>query len=77
MNDETNPTPVESLGLKCRVTNFLRADGLWFVQQLCERSERDLRLLPGIGGKSVIEIKQALALRGLRLCNRVNREEWR
>jgi DNA-directed RNA polymerase subunit alpha len=66
---------VESLGLCVRITNCLRAESVWFVYELCDWSERDLRKLRGMGEQSIVDITRALAQRGLAL--RVEREEWR
>lgn len=56
---------LESLTLPNRVENRLRADGMWFIYELCERSESDLRKLPGVGTTSIRCIRDALAKRGL------------
>ncbi|WP_322092787.1 DNA-directed RNA polymerase subunit alpha C-terminal domain-containing protein [Paraburkholderia bannensis] len=58
---------LESLGLPLRVENCLRSDGLWFIYELCERTEAELRTLRGMGDTSIRSIREALARRGLSL----------
>jgi DNA-directed RNA polymerase alpha subunit len=54
-----------ALALPTRVENCLRADGVWFIYELCERNESDLLKLPGVGTTSIRCIRDALAKRGL------------
>ena len=60
--------PVGALGeMEARVVNALKIDGIETVQQLIERSERNLLRLPNFGRKSLAEVKDLLAAHDLDL----------
>ncbi len=59
--------PLEELGLSTRVLHNLKEEGIHTVEDLLALSLRDLKKVPGIGERSVEEIKEALAERGLAL----------
>jgi len=59
--------PLEELGLSTRVLHNLKEEGIHTVEDLLALSLRDLKKIPGIGERSVEEIKAALAQRGLAL----------
>lgn len=59
--------PVESLELTTLALNAIKAGGVQTVAELTDLSESELRKLPNIGRKSLIEIKEVLAVCGLRL----------
>jgi small subunit ribosomal protein S16 len=60
--------PIAELGLSSRVTNALEEAELATVGDLLEllaKGEAELLAVPGIGGKALEEVKQALRQRGL------------
>lgn len=58
---------LEGLGLTTRVLHSLKEEGIDSVDALCALSDRDLKKVPGIGERSLDEIKQQLAQFGLAL----------
>jgi len=59
--------PLEELGLSTRVLHNLKEEGIHTVEDLLALSAKDLKKVPGIGERSVEEIKEALAAKGLAL----------
>lgn len=55
-----NQTKLDDLGLTPRVLHLLREEGIDSVEALCALSERDLKKVPGIGERSLEEIKYQL-----------------
>ncbi|WP_350242397.1 DNA-directed RNA polymerase subunit alpha [Deinococcus sonorensis] len=67
-SDLDNPgVTLEGLGLTTRVLHSLKEEGIDSVDALCALSDRDLKKVPGIGERSLDEIKQQLAQFGLAL----------
>ena len=67
-SDLENPrVTLEGLGLTTRVLHSLKEEGIDSVDALCALSDRDLKKVPGIGERSLDEIKQQLAQFGLAL----------
>lgn len=67
-SDQGNPgVTLEGLGLTTRVLHSLKEEGIDSVDALCALSDRDLKKVPGIGERSLDEIKQQLAQFGLAL----------
>ncbi|ULH14896.1 DNA-directed RNA polymerase subunit alpha [Deinococcus sp. KNUC1210] len=65
---DSNPrVTLEGLGLTTRVLHSLKEEGIDSVDALCALSDRDLKKVPGIGERSLDEIKQQLAQFGLAL----------
>jgi DNA-directed RNA polymerase subunit alpha len=58
---------LESLELSSRVLHSLQEEGIDSVDALLALSERDLKKVGGVGDKSLEEIKERLAARGLKL----------
>ncbi len=58
---------VEDLGLSARVEHALAEAGIRTVGGLARKKEADLKELEGLGPKGVVEIKEALAARGVSL----------
>jgi DNA-directed RNA polymerase subunit alpha len=58
---------LDELGLSTRVLHNLKEEGIHTVDDLLALSLRDLKKIPGIGERSVEEILEALAERGLSL----------
>ena len=58
---------LEELGLSSRVLHNLKEEGVHTIDDLLALSLRDLKKIPGIGERSVEEIKNALEARGLAL----------
>ena len=75
--DEVNPMllrPVDELELTVRSANCLKAENIYYIGDLIKRTEVDLLKTPNLGKKSLTEIKDVLAQRGLSLGMRV--ENW-
>lgn len=64
--------PVDDLELTVRSANCLKAENIQFIGDLVTRSEADLLKTPNLGRKSLNEIKDVLAQRGLHLGMKVN-----
>lgn len=58
---------LDGLGLTTRVLHSLKEEGIDSVDALCALSERDLKKVPGVGERSLDEIKKQLAIYGLDL----------
>ena len=58
---------IDELELTVRSTNCLRAEGIFLIGDLIQRSEFDLLKTPNLGKKSLNEIKDVLASRNLSL----------
>ena len=58
---------VDVLELTVRSRNCLKAANIDTLRQLVDFTARDLRRLPNLGKKSIAEIRETLASRGLRL----------
>ncbi|MFN7096220.1 MAG: DNA-directed RNA polymerase subunit alpha [Gammaproteobacteria bacterium] len=59
--------PIEDLELTVRSTNCLKAENIFFVGDLIQRSENELLKTPNLGKKSLTEIKNVLASHSLSL----------
>jgi DNA-directed RNA polymerase subunit alpha len=59
--------PLEELGLSTRVLHSLKEEGIESVRALLALNLKDLRNIPGIGERSLEEIRQALAKKGFTL----------
>jgi len=59
--------PVDELELTVRSANCLKAENIHFIGDLVTRMETDLLRTPNLGKKSLNEIKEVLASRGLSL----------
>ncbi len=59
--------PVDDLELTVRSANCLKAENIHFIGDLVQRSETELLKTPNLGRKSLNEIKDVLAQRGLSL----------
>ena len=64
---ESPKVTLEGLGLTTRVLHSLKEEGIDSVDALCALSDRDLKKVPGIGERSLDEIKAQLAQFGLSL----------
>jgi len=75
--DEVDPIllrPVDDLELTVRSANCLKAENLYYIGDLIQRAEVDLLKTPNLGKKSLTEIKDVLASKGLSLGMRL--EKW-
>ena len=63
--------PVDDLELTVRSANCLKAENVYYIGDLVQRTEHDLLKTPNLGKKSLTEIKEVLASRGLSLDMRV------
>jgi DNA-directed RNA polymerase subunit alpha len=59
--------PVDDLELTVRSANCLKAENIYYIGDLVQRSESELLKTPNLGKKSLNEIKDVLAARGLSL----------
>jgi DNA-directed RNA polymerase subunit alpha len=65
--EEDLDLPLEELGLSTRVLHSLKEEGIESVRALLALNLKDLRNIPGIGERSLEEIREALAKRGFAL----------
>tara|TARA_B110000977_G_scaffold7334_1_gene10105 strand:+ start:13002 stop:13853 length:852 start_codon:yes stop_codon:yes gene_type:complete len=75
--DEIDPIllrPVDDLELTVRSANCLKAENIYYIGDLIRRTEVELLKTPNLGKKSLTEIKDVLASRGLSLGMRL--EHW-
>lgn len=66
--------PVDDLELTVRSANCLKAESIYYIGDLIQRTEVELLKTPNLGKKSLTEIKEVLASRGLSLGMRL--ENW-
>ena len=77
IKDEVDPIlirPVDDLELTVRSANCLKAENIYYIGDLIQRTEVELLMTPNLGKKSLTEIKDVLASRGLALGMRL--EGW-
>jgi DNA-directed RNA polymerase subunit alpha len=75
--DEVDPIllrPVDDLELTVRSANCLKAENIYYIGDLVQRTEVEFLKTPNLGKKSLTEIKDVLASRGLSLGMRL--ENW-
>ncbi|HRG49617.1 MAG: DNA-directed RNA polymerase subunit alpha [Cellvibrionales bacterium] len=75
--DDVDPVllrPVDDLELTVRSANCLKAENIYYIGDLIQRTEVELLKTPNLGKKSLTEIKDILASRGLSLGMRL--ENW-
>jgi DNA-directed RNA polymerase subunit alpha len=65
---------VDDLELTVRSANCLKAENIYYIGDLIQRTEVELLKTPNLGKKSLTEIKDVLATRGLSLG--VKLENW-
>ena len=66
--------PVDELELTVRSANCLKAENIYYIGDLIQRTETELLKTPNLGRKSLNEIKEVLASRGLTLGMKL--ENW-
>ena len=66
--------PVDELELTVRSANCLKAENIYYIGDLIQRTETELLKTPNLGRKSLNEIKEVLAARGLTLGMKL--ESW-
>ncbi|MCX7896432.1 MAG: DNA-directed RNA polymerase subunit alpha [Rhodocyclaceae bacterium] len=66
--------PVDDLELTVRSANCLKAENIYYIGDLIQRTEAELLKTPNLGRKSLNEIKEVLASRGLSLGMKL--ENW-
>jgi len=64
--------PVDDLELTVRSANCLKAENILYIGDLIQRTEVELLKTPNLGKKSLTEIKDVLASRGLGLGSRLD-----
>lgn len=75
--EEVDPVllrPVDDLELTVRSANCLKAENIYYIGDLVQRTEVELLKTPNLGKKSLTEIKDVLAAKGLSLGMRL--ESW-
>lgn len=75
--EEVDPVllrPVDDLELTVRSANCLKAENIYYIGDLVQRTEVELLKTPNLGKKSLTEIKDVLASKGLSLGMRL--ENW-
>lgn len=73
--DEIDPVllrPVDDLELTVRSANCLKAENIYYIGDLVQRSETELLKTPNLGKKSLTEIKEVLAAKDLELGTRLD-----
>lgn len=73
--DEIDPIllrPVDDTELTVRSANCLKAENIYYIGDLIQRTEVELLKTPNPGKKSLTEIKDVLASRGLSLGMRLD-----
>lgn len=81
-DSESNPPPldpvlmrpVDDLELTVRSANCLKAENIYYIGDLIQRTENELLKTPNLGRKSLNEIKEVLAAHGLTLGMKL--ENW-
>lgn len=66
--------PVDDLELTVRSANCLKAENIYYIGDLIQRTENELLKTPNLGRKSLNEIKEVLAAHGLTLGMKL--ENW-
>jgi DNA-directed RNA polymerase subunit alpha len=66
--------PVDDLELTVRSANCLKAENIYLIGDLIQKTENELLKTPNLGKKSLLEIKDILATKGLSLGMRL--EGW-
>ena len=66
--------PIDDLELTVRSANCLKAEQIYFIGDLIQRTEVELLKTPNLGKKSLTEIKDVLASKGLSLG--IKLENW-
>jgi len=77
-DDTFNPLyyrPVDDLELTVRSANCLKAENIFLIGDLVQRTESDLLKTPNLGKKSLTEIKTVLSAHGLSLGTKI--DNWR
>lgn len=64
--------PVDDLELTVRSANCLKAESIFYIGDLVQRTENDLLKTPNLGKKSLTEIKNVLLSHGLALGTRLD-----
>ena len=67
-------SPVDELELTVRSANCLKAENIYYIGDLIQRTEMELLKTPNLGKKSLTEIKDILAAKGLSLGMKI--EGW-
>ena len=66
--------PVDDLELTVRSANCLKAENIYYIGDLIQRTESELLRTPNLGRKSLNEIKEVLSTHGLSLAMKL--ENW-
>ena len=64
--------PIDDLELTVRSANCLKAESIYYIGDLIQKTEVELLKTPNLGKKSLTEIKEVLAQRGLSLGMKVD-----
>ncbi len=77
VEDEIDPVllqTIDELDLTVRSANCLKAENIYYLGELVQRSENELLKTPNLGKKSLNEIKDLLSSKGLNLGMKI--EKW-
>ncbi len=66
--------PIDDLELTVRSANCLKAESIYYIGDLMQKTEVELLKTPNLGKKSLTEIKEVLGARGLSLGMKL--ENW-
>ena len=58
---------IDVLDISVRAANCLKAENIYYIGDLIQKEEVELLKVPNLGRRSLTEIKEVLALRGLKL----------
>ena len=72
--DPVLPRPIDDLELTVRSANCLKAESIYYIGDLVQKTEVELLKTPNLGKKSLTEIKDVLGQRGLSLGMKL--ESW-
>jgi len=72
--DQVLLRPIDDLELTVRSANCLKAENIYYIGDLIQKTEVELLKTPNLGKKSLTEIKEVLAQRGLSLGMKL--ENW-
>jgi DNA-directed RNA polymerase alpha subunit len=64
---DINGKPIDELNLPYRIENILKSEGIHAIGELAKKTEIELLKIPGLGRKSLQEIINSLALKGVSL----------
>ena len=67
INKNTKNNKIKDLNLSLRSENSLYFDNIFLISELCKKTEKELLKIPNFGKRCSQEVKEALAILGLKL----------